>query len=43
MQPFKLEVGQELLLSGLSGTQLLLSFKEGVDHIVSDNYEYTSQ
>ena len=43
MQPFKLEVSQELLLSSLSRTQLLLSFEKGVGHIVSDHCEYTPQ
>ena len=43
MQPLKLEVSQELLPSALFGTQLLLSFEEGVGHIVSDHCEYASQ
>ena len=43
MQPFKLEVDHELLPLGLSETQLLLSFEEGVGHIISNHYEYTPQ
>lgn len=40
MQPFKLEASQKLLPPGLFGTQFLLCFEEGIDHVVSDYCEY---